>query len=257
VAKNLNATAAIDDKGFAPAVWVDLDFACGQCHGGSFGNTEIHNGAPYYSKAQLAPLAAGMHTAAGSSFPPTHNSPVAVCGAALGSGTTSTNFALNTATSTADTINSVLPMEYVNWGDGSAMASGAVASTFHHTYQNNGSYNVTMVVKDALGYSASCSNTATVNNNTGGAATGSVHVTTSNNLNKVTVYLTGTTGNNVHLQFSGSTSGSGTLDLPLMANSMPQDTYTVKVYAPFGHTCTAPASVAVTGLATPLALTCN
>ena len=53
------------DGTYTNAVWVDLDLACGQCHGGSIGTT-TYNGAPYISKTALAAAATGMHIAAGS-----------------------------------------------------------------------------------------------------------------------------------------------------------------------------------------------
>jgi len=46
---------------YNPAVWSDVDLACGQCHGGSQGASMVNNGAPYYSKTQLAGYAANMH----------------------------------------------------------------------------------------------------------------------------------------------------------------------------------------------------
>ncbi len=44
------------------AVWVDLDMACGQCHGGSFGSNYVTNNAPYKSKTELAADARNMHS---------------------------------------------------------------------------------------------------------------------------------------------------------------------------------------------------
>jgi hypothetical protein len=61
-ATNKNANAAADSKGYAKAVWVDIDLACGQCHGGSAGAGATKNGAPYLTKTQMAPLAKAMHT---------------------------------------------------------------------------------------------------------------------------------------------------------------------------------------------------
>ena len=46
---------------YAKAVWVDIDMACGQCHGGSLGASAVVNGAPYKSKTELAGYAANMH----------------------------------------------------------------------------------------------------------------------------------------------------------------------------------------------------
>jgi len=49
------------DGTYTNAVWVDLDMACGQCHGGSDGPSATQNGAPYMNKAYLAAIAGNMH----------------------------------------------------------------------------------------------------------------------------------------------------------------------------------------------------
>lgn len=51
---------------YSQAVWLDLDIACGQCHGGNggYGNGNpgaTKNGAPYFSKSYLAVVAQNMH----------------------------------------------------------------------------------------------------------------------------------------------------------------------------------------------------
>jgi predicted CXXCH cytochrome family protein len=46
------------------AVWVDLDLACGQCHGGSLGTSKTHNVAPYFDKTYLSSTAKNMHSGA-------------------------------------------------------------------------------------------------------------------------------------------------------------------------------------------------
>jgi hypothetical protein len=226
-AKNQNATAAADGA-YANAVWVDLDFACGQCHGGSFGNTKIHNGAPYYTKAQLAPLAAGMHSGAAAITLPA--APTTVCTLTPSTGTVGvTSFGL-TGANTGDPSSQV----YVNWGDGSAMQIGALAGTFNKVYANTGNYKITKVVKDAFGQSATCTASATVGSATTGAATGTYTVTTSPAMQNVNVYLKNAA---THMSFTGATSAAGTLTLPKMANSMPAGNYSMYVYAPNGKTC--------------------
>jgi PKD repeat protein len=47
------------DGSYTNAAWVDVDFACGQCHGGSSPTTT--NGAPYITKANLATYALNIH----------------------------------------------------------------------------------------------------------------------------------------------------------------------------------------------------
>ncbi len=61
IASNKNAKTSPDGN-YMNAVWVDVDYACGQCHGGSLGPENGSNsGAPYFSKAELSSLAKGMH----------------------------------------------------------------------------------------------------------------------------------------------------------------------------------------------------
>jgi hypothetical protein len=56
--KNANIAA---DGSYTNAVWVDLDLACGQCHGGSKGPGATTNGAMYKDKADLSSAARNMH----------------------------------------------------------------------------------------------------------------------------------------------------------------------------------------------------
>jgi hypothetical protein len=41
--------------------WLDIDLACGQCHGGSMGSGAVTNGAPFRDKIELASSTANMH----------------------------------------------------------------------------------------------------------------------------------------------------------------------------------------------------
>jgi len=71
----LNAIPDPNNNNF-PSVYVDLDLACGQCHGGGDASTvttakataQAH-GAPYFTKTELAPYAEVMHGGSGSSAP--------------------------------------------------------------------------------------------------------------------------------------------------------------------------------------------
>ncbi len=62
-------TAVIEDRNaqtapegnYNKAVWVDIDMACGQCHGGSLGSSATVNGAPYKTKGQLSRAANNIH----------------------------------------------------------------------------------------------------------------------------------------------------------------------------------------------------
>ena len=61
----LNAAGTAVGGTYPKAVWVDVNMACGQCHGGdittSSGAPDVHNGAPYKSKLELASDASNMH----------------------------------------------------------------------------------------------------------------------------------------------------------------------------------------------------
>lgn len=139
------------DGAYAAAVWVDLDLACGQCHGGSAGPTATKNGAPYYDKAYLSSLAQGMHSA--TMLPPTaaHAAP------------TITNLAVSFTDTSADNnheAQSTLQVN-VNWGDGK-VTGGVGGGVFSHTYASAGKYNVIHTVTDVGGRVASELFTVTV-----------------------------------------------------------------------------------------------
>jgi hypothetical protein len=54
------------DGSYANAAWVDLDHACGQCHGADSGPAKP--GVPYFTTAALSRVAKGMHNAAGVNY---------------------------------------------------------------------------------------------------------------------------------------------------------------------------------------------
>lgn len=132
-----NANTAPDGT-YANAVWVDVDLACGQCHGGS--STTTHNGAPYKTKALLAAQAAGMHSkAAGANAKPvvSHAAP-------------SVNLYTVSFTD-ASTDDDVLPVNAisVNWGDG-IVTPGNKGQTFSHIYASRSrTYTIVHTVTDA------------------------------------------------------------------------------------------------------------
>ncbi|MFI5395598.1 MAG: PKD domain-containing protein [Candidatus Binatia bacterium] len=128
VPKDRNAQVAPDGT-YANAVWVDLDLACGQCHGGSLGAAATVNNAPYLTKAQLATYAAGIH----------NNGPISVnFGYSLGS----PNTLAVTVYAAADCGGPCGAFDW-DWGDGTAHGSGASAS---HIYAGAGMYAVTLTV---------------------------------------------------------------------------------------------------------------
>ncbi len=123
--KNRSAQTAPDGS-YTNAVWVDLDLACGQCHGGSLGTSATHNGALYISKAALAAAATGMHSA-GVVSQPTASTPVVSHGTVTVTAWT-VSFA-DTSTSGDGTT----PNVNVNWGDGN-YNHGVAGDVFTHTY---------------------------------------------------------------------------------------------------------------------------
>ena len=63
VTKQVMANTQTDPgSGYTNAVWVDIDNACGQCHGGDASTVTTSN-APYFTKNQLAGYAANIHNA--------------------------------------------------------------------------------------------------------------------------------------------------------------------------------------------------
>jgi predicted CXXCH cytochrome family protein len=138
------ATAPNDDG--VNVTWVDLDAACGQCHGGSAGATATKNGAPYMSKASLATYAATMHN--GVSTAPVTN-PQVGCGTGVqitAGGVATITPSVTTGSASGETV-------VVAWGDGVvARAANGSGSPFTHTYattnpltsNGDGTFNVTV-----------------------------------------------------------------------------------------------------------------
>jgi hypothetical protein len=144
----LATTSADAGEGYNNAVWVDLDLACGQCHGGS--GTATHNGAPYIAKADLAPLAAVMHGVPAGTQPPAVSSTITAANNASAAGSLITLADVSTDPVTPQTSLIVV----VDWGD------GTVSNTFGgksitHTYAAAGTYDIVETVTNAAGLSAS------------------------------------------------------------------------------------------------------
>jgi len=119
------------------AVWVDLDLACGRCHGGSAGPGATTNGAMYFDKNYLAALAAGMHTS--QNLPPTvGNTGKTVSGLTV-------SFTDNSSENNFKGMGA-LTVE-VNWGDGRA-SFGPGGNSFSHTYSVSGTYNIVHTVSE-------------------------------------------------------------------------------------------------------------
>jgi len=156
---NVPANTAPDGD-FADAVWVDLDHACGQCHGGGTTEDAGHQsqlsqctgpGTPYEcctgvaagscalyrTRATLAPVAAAMHGNAPVSYQVTFNSVV-----------TSTVGGFDVAVNAVVNCGGACPtLDYDwDWGDGTANGTGNPAS---HSYTSGGSKTITLTVKSS------------------------------------------------------------------------------------------------------------
>jgi hypothetical protein len=128
------ANAAADGS-YTNAVWVDLDLACGQCHGGSAGPSATENGAPYIGKTLLAAYAENMHI----NSAPTVSMDIDVSSYTVSLTDTSTDdkeFPANAVT--------------VRWGDGTS-STGDAGSVFEHTYSADRTYKIVYTVVDADG----------------------------------------------------------------------------------------------------------
>ena len=141
--KIANAAA---DGAYTNAVWVDVDYACGQCHGGSFGPSATQNGAPYISKSNLSAFAENMHSNV----------------APKASFTSNIDHYTVTLTDTS-TDDSIFPDNAitVKWGDGTSSTDNA-GSVFTHTYATAGKFNIVYKVIDSDGLISSKTKTVAV-----------------------------------------------------------------------------------------------
>jgi len=150
------------DGAYANAVWVDIDLACGQCHGG--GPNEAgrvfppkDNGGlpiPYISKNDLQWVAKDIHLVAAANTAPT----------ALGlSGRTTTYLTVQFTDASTDAQTATPNLQVtVDWGDGNTANTGIGGAPYSHTYASAGTYTILHTVKDAGGLSGSESLKVTV-----------------------------------------------------------------------------------------------
>jgi Doubled CXXCH motif (Paired_CXXCH_1) len=139
--KNANASPeAFAGGSYTNAVWVDVDYACGQCHGGSFGPTATQNGAPYISKSNLSSYAQNMHGYAG---------PIV-------SFTTTMDHLTATLTDASTGNFSMLPPTItVNWGDKTPSSTGKAGDVFTHTYAQAKKFQIVYTVTGSDGAKSS------------------------------------------------------------------------------------------------------
>jgi len=137
-ATNKNANAS-PDGAYANAVWVDVDYACGQCHGGSRGPSATRNGAPYFPKDGLAVVAQTMHMNSG----PTATVTTDVSGYTV----TLTDSSSDDRTLPANAIT-------VQWGD-KKNSTGNAGDVFEHTYTKAKKFQIVYTVTDKEGVKSS------------------------------------------------------------------------------------------------------
>jgi len=208
------------DGSYANAVWVDVDYACGQCHGGGPDNTapvyavaERRVAGPYYNKATLASFAANMHLGAASNTPPA----AAFAAAPVASGFT---VSFTDASTDAETPAASLAIT-VNWGDGKT-STGVGGAAFSHTYLVAGTFNITLTAADAGGLY-----------NSAFASSGAVPQKLAISGTVLDANLTPLSGAMVVAKLNGATKASmttGADGLYSFANLNPNTTYQVLVY---------------------------
>ena len=120
------------------AVWVDVDMACGQCHGGSFGSANTHNGAMPMDKGTLATLASGMHAGA---------SQIPLTASVNYSNDPNTSYLVNFDASGSSCSTAGQCVYQWSFGDGSALATTTTAAN-SHTYANANTVSATMTIVD-------------------------------------------------------------------------------------------------------------
>jgi len=119
------------DGAYTNAAWVDVDYACGSCHGGSFGPGATTNGASYKSKTALAGKATNIHS----------DKPIASMTYSLDAG--------NTLKVNVDGSSSYCPSGpcTYTWAWGDTTTSTGVTQT--HTYATGGAKPITLTVFDS------------------------------------------------------------------------------------------------------------
>jgi hypothetical protein len=132
------------DGAYAEAAWVDVDLACGQCHGGS---GSAQPGMPYFTTSQLAIAAVGMHgSSTGTNAPP------------LAAETCSldANTWTMTVTDASSDDHDAISQQTLTWGDGSPVIQDRTApfGPFVHTYIGAGTYQITHRTIDDVGQMA-------------------------------------------------------------------------------------------------------
>lgn len=133
-ATNKNANA-LPDGTYTNAVWVDVDYACGQCHGGSRGPGAVRNGAPYFPKDGLTVVAQTMHMNSDPS--------ASVTADVQGYTVTLTDKSSDDKAFPANAVK-------IQWGD-KASSTGNAGGVFMHTYAKPKKYVIVYTIADKDG----------------------------------------------------------------------------------------------------------
>jgi photosystem II stability/assembly factor-like uncharacterized protein len=218
-AVNFEATGSACPNGGCTYTW---DFGDGATGSGQVLSHAYANGNPVVvtltvsnggSNSQtVTPIAAHTAPVCGATNPPTAGT--------VGSPITFTDSSTRTEASL-----------YINWGDGSAMSVGAIDSALSHSYANVGTYLVTQIVQDSMGYN--CTKKYAVKIGKAGAPVGSGTLTIRTDAEIPASYYIKKPNDfgDVMTKASGSFS-TGSVTVPLASGD-----YSVYLYFGGGHSC--------------------
>ncbi len=250
VAKDRNAQIAADPGTYNNAVWVDLDLACGQCHGGGLGAGATHNGAPYKSRTDLAPMAANMHlqSTATATTPPVNNPPngtyngntiptptVGISGIPTVNNWTVTVQDASVSTGGTATVT-------MNWGDGT-ISTGPINTLFSHPYTKARTYKIRHIV--ANGAASASVETLTVAVPTKYTVTGTISVTGAST-DRVNVRLKKSVNGGPYHVVKTALSSNGTYTFSNVPAGLPTDTFIVSGYK-YNYSIPSSTSFSITG----------
>ncbi len=144
------------DGTYTNAVWVDVDYVCGQCHGGSFGQTatQIESDIPYMDKATLARFAKNMHSNRAPNVSFTSN----ISGKTVTLTDTSTDDSFSPDLCSIKSCFAIT----VTWGDKTSPSNGVPGDALSHTYAKAGRYKIIYSVTDKNGAKRSKTITVTI-----------------------------------------------------------------------------------------------
>ena len=152
---------AVPDITYANAVWVDIDLACGQCHGGSKGPAAVTSGVPFMDKATLAYVAVNTHLNEGYNIAPKASMELAAIDINPASGIQVFAGETVSVTDTSLDLNGDISSINVNWGD-ATLDTLAPGGTANHTYSSTGEKTITLTATDSEGLKSIVSRSVSV-----------------------------------------------------------------------------------------------